>query len=66
MEQIIKILMKRDGLTREEAKDLYNETQEMILEASQNPNSFEALIECESILASQLGLEPDYLFNFIG
>lgn len=56
MEEIIKILMRRDGMTREEAKELIEEVQEAILDDPDNG--------CE-IFESELGLEPDYLINFL-
>lgn len=56
MNQIIKILMNRDDLTKEEATDLYNEVKEMIEE--------DPMI-AEEILISELGLEMDYIFDFI-
>lgn len=52
------ILMKRDGLTEQEAEDLIEETQEMLFEADP--------WEADSIMASQLGLEPDYIFDILG
>lgn len=54
METIVKILMKRDGLSRQEAESLIQETRSEIL----NSNPFEA----DEILSANLGLEPDYLF----
>lgn len=60
--RIINILMERDGLTKEEAKDLYKETQDMLNEAIENGD----FMECDQIIADQLGLEPDYLMDIIG
>ena len=57
MEKIIKILMDRDGLDYEEAKSIVEETQEMILNAD--------AMEADQIMAEQLGLEPDYLFDLL-
>ena len=57
MEKIIKILMDRDGLDYEEAKSIVKETQEMILNAD--------VMEADQIMAEQLGLEPDYLFDLL-
>ena len=61
MQQIIEILMRRDGLTYADAKEAYLECQEAIMEAIDNDEIFEV----EEILRSELGLEPDYIFNFI-
>ena len=54
MERIIEILMRRDGMTRDEAIELIEETKEEILADSDNG--------CE-IIEDMLGLEPDYLFD---
>ena len=57
MNKVIKILMNRDGLTESEAKELIDETQEMIIVEPEN---------ADQIISEQLGLEPDYLFDIIG
>ena len=56
MQEIISILMERDELTYEEAKNAYLECRAEILESPE---------EAEEILACTLGLELDYIFNFI-
>lgn len=61
MQKIIEILMRRDGLSYEDAKETYLECREAMLEAIDNGNFFEA----EEILQYELGLEPDYIFNLI-
>lgn len=61
MQEIIEILMRRDGLTYDDAKEAYLECQEAIMEAIEADEIFEV----EEILRSELGLEPDYIFNFI-
>lgn len=58
MEQVIKILMERDGNTREEAESRIQETRELLL--SSDP------WESDQIMADELGLEPDYIFDIIG
>ena len=55
--RVIRILDERDGMTREDAKDLVYETREMII---RNPD------EADEIIEDQLGLEPDYLFDVLG
>lgn len=55
--RVIRILEERDNMTQEDAKDLINETREMII---RNPE------EADEIMAEQLGLEPDYLFDVLG
>ena len=61
MQEIIEILMRRDGISYAEAKESYLECQEAIQDAIDNDEIFEV----EEILRSELGLEPDYIFNFI-
>ena len=60
MEKIIKILMNRDGLTYEEAREICEETQEEIYEALENGD-----YGIDDILLSNLSLEPDYIFDLI-
>lgn len=62
MDEIINILMKRDGLTRDEATMSYNN----FLENAQSyidSGDGEAL---EDLLMDELGLEPDYIFDILG
>ena len=61
MKEIIEILMHRDGLTYADAKEAYLECQEAMMDAVESGDFFEV----EEILRSELGLEPDYIFNFI-
>lgn len=61
MKEIIDILIRRDGLTYAEAKEAYLECQEAMLGALECGEFFEV----EEILRCELGLEPDYIFNFI-
>lgn len=61
MDKIINILMKRDGLTRDEATTSYNN----FLENAQSyidSGDEEAL---EDLLMDELGLEPDYIFDIL-
>lgn len=57
MNKIIKILIERDGMTREDAMELIDETREEIL--ASDP------WEVEDILMDNLGLEPDYIFDIL-
>ena len=61
MQEIIEILMRRDGISYADAKEAYLECQEAIMEALDNDEIFEV----EEILRYELGLEPDYIMNFI-
>ena len=56
MNPIIKILMERDEMSKQEATELYNQVQEMIME---NP------MEAEDIMLLELGLEMDYIFDIV-
>ena len=59
--RIINIIIERDGLSKEEAKYLVEETREMIIEAASKGN----YTECDQIIADQLGLEPDYIMDLL-
>jgi hypothetical protein len=55
--RVVEILMRRDGMTREEAEDRVQEVREMIVCSS--------VLEAEDILIDELGLEMDYIFDLI-
>ena len=55
---VVQILMDRDEMTRAEAQDRIDEVREMISEADP--------WDAEEILADELGLEIDYIFDIIG
>lgn len=57
MDRVVEILMNRDGISREEATRLVEDTREEILES----NPFEA----DDIIAYNLGLEPDYIIDIL-
>ncbi len=57
--RIIKILMDRDGLTEEEAEERVDEVREMFEDCEYDST------ECELIMAEELGLELDYVFDII-
>ena len=59
MNTIVNILMKRDGMSREEALDLLEDVKGMMEEVSYDPE------ECENIFETELGLEPDYIPGFL-
>lgn len=59
MSKVVEILMKRDGLSRTEAQEQFNEVREMIQECNFDP------VETEDILIEELGLEMDYIFEFL-
>ena len=59
MNKIIEILMRRDENTREEAIARIKEVKNMMEECSYNPE------KCEQIFMEELGLEPDYIIDFL-
>lgn len=59
MNKVVQILMERDGMTKQEATDLLREVQDMMDECDYEP------CECEDIVASELGLEPDYIMDIL-
>lgn len=56
--EVVRILMERDEITREEAQETLDYVREMISEADP--------WEVEDIIADELGLELDYIFDIIG
>jgi hypothetical protein len=61
MNEIIKILMERDGMTENEAKEAYEDTKEELMDAIEGTSC----LSPEEVLLGELGLEMDYIFNFI-
>jgi len=61
MNKVVEILMRRDGITQNEAENLVDECREEMEQAIAYGRYFEA----EDILASYLGLEPDYVFDIL-
>lgn len=61
MNEIIRILMRRDGVTYDEAKEMYLDCKSELMDAIAGTSC----LDPEEVLASELGLEPDYIFNFI-
>ena len=57
MNEIVEILMRRDGISRLEAENLVEECKEELWNAAARGN----YQECEDIVYSYLNLEPDYL-----
>lgn len=57
--EVVEILMRRDGLSRREAQDRFNEVRDMIHGCNFDP------FETEDILIEELGLEMDYIFEFL-
>lgn len=61
MNEIIEILMHRDGVTYEEAREIYLECQSELMDALNGTSC----LDPEEVLMGELGLEMDYIFNFI-
>ena len=55
MYSIKSVLMRRDGLTPDEADDMIEEARQLVAEG-ENP---------ESVLRVEFGLEPDYVFDLL-
>lgn len=61
MNRVVSILMKRDGYDEEEATELVRECRAEMLDAISDGDYDLA----EDILACDLGLEPDYIFDIL-
>lgn len=61
MPSVIRIFMKRDGMTKEEAIAYYKELREEIMQAIEDGDGYNAV---EDILLGE-GLEMDYIMDFI-
>ena len=57
--KVVDILMKRDDMSCTEAQERFNEVRDMIQECNFDP------VETEDILIEELGLEMDYIFEFL-
>ena len=55
MNRIVKILIDRDGLTLDEALDVFRDMQAQV----------RAGVDPEEVLYSEVGLEPDYVFDLL-
>ena len=65
-EQIVKILMKRDKISKFIAEDIVDECQYVINDILDSEMSdFEKMEEIENTISDYLGLEPDYIFAFL-
>lgn len=57
MNPVVKILMKRDGMTEQEATDLVKETKEELMNSRCSDGA--------DIIMENLGLEPDYIMDIL-
>ncbi len=59
MEEVIKILVKRDNMSYKKAKDLCLYVKKLMEDCNYN------IDECEDIFTSEIGLEIDYIPEFL-
>jgi hypothetical protein len=59
MKNVIEIIMRRESISFEDAKEMVMDCRDAILEG------LELGEDPEEIIAQELGLEPDYLFDLI-
>jgi len=62
MENIVQILMERDGVSRNEARQMVNECRQRLQDEAVPTGDIEL---AEEILAEELGLELDYMMDLI-
>lgn len=55
--KVVKILMERDGMTKQEAQETVDNVRELLSEAEP--------WEADDILMDELGLEMDYIFDIL-
>lgn len=60
--RVVKILMERDGMTQDEAVELVRQTSE---EIQNEVLSGMDVSDVDDIIANNLGLEPDYLYDIL-
>jgi hypothetical protein len=61
MNRIIEILMARDGVTYDEAKEMYEDAKAELMDAIDGTSG----LDPEEVLMSELGLEMDYILDLI-
>ena len=61
-DRIVAILMERDELTEEEAREQVEDAAQSITDIMENGGSYE---EAEDVLLEDLGLEMDYIFDLL-
>lgn len=55
MSTLLNILMRRDGMAKDEAQELINEARERVAQGA----------DPEEVLHDDFGLEPDYVFELL-
>ena len=61
MQEIIEILMRRDGISEADAKAAYLDCKSELMDVFEGTSC----LSPEDVLISELGLEPDYIVYFI-
>lgn len=62
IDELISLIMHRDGISRNEAENLVNDCQREIDDAIFHDGTLDLV---EEVIADYLGLEPDYLDLFL-
>lgn len=62
MNNVVKVLMNRDGMSINDARALVEETREEINDVLSNGGGYD---EIEDIMIGNLGLEMDYIFDLL-
>lgn len=60
MKTVIQVLMERDGITYDEAMEIYEDTRSELMDAIDGTSC----LDPEEVLLG-IGLEMDYIFDFI-
>ena len=55
VDSILEVLMRRDGLSEEEAQERIEEAKQMVLDGE----------DPEEVVRYEFGLEPDYIFDIL-
>lgn len=63
MNRIVKILMKRDNMTEEEARELVGSVKEDIQQGIEE--GFYSYEDVACIIEDELGIEPDYMEDLL-
>ena len=61
MESIVDVLMRRDGMTREDEEQLVSDCKDDLYDSIENGD----LMYAEDICQSWFGLEPDYMMELL-
>ena len=61
MNRVVEILMKRDGVTAQEAREMVRECRQEMFDLIEDGEYSEA----EEVIEWMLGLEPDYIMDIL-